>query len=242
MSGTFETSTPQIKKALRTKGLVLVEKVGNRVVDVAKPLIPSPGASRGYAVGALSVSGYVATETGGTTNYDKAVSRALGAPDNRLLKRDQIAPPTVPATYRGMVNAIVDYPITYASLIHDGFRHVGFDPPRWIMGTAFLTSAVNEVEDEWLGEWAALLKELEFITPITKAMRQADREERWRQSMLRAGRRDVRMSQVSFMEQMQSSGEKMERLRYGSGLRNIETIGEMWERLRLNADAARFGL
>jgi hypothetical protein len=243
MSGIFETSTPQIKRYLKREGLKLVENYGNRVVSAAKPLIPRPGASRGFATGALAEIGYVATETGGTKNYDKAVARALEAPGTRIdpFDRDQVLEPVIPVTVSKQVNAIVHYPVDYAIMIHDGFRHVGYQPERWIMGTAFLTSAVNRVEDDYFSAWEMLLLRLDEFTPITQAMRQTRREERWRNANLSQLGAETRRTQAELYNQFKASTESNEFERQafqvigvsrsGRAKRRMETGGEKIERL-----------
>lgn len=149
-----------------------VNKSAQHVIDAAEPHIPQPGSSRGYAVGALKVSGYVMTDSGDRSEYDAAVARAGSAPDTRLLKRGQISDPVVVNPEPGKAKASAAWVPTYAILINSGFHHVsaisrGKDSritkqPQtgaYIVGVNFAQSAVNETEDVFKKNMIQALKD-----------------------------------------------------------------------------------
>lgn len=224
----YKSKIPQVIAAAREGAQKVVDSVAVDVLAESSRMVPQPGKSRGYAVGSLKASGYIVDDTG--ANWEAAVTAAQAAPDSRILKRDQIQtaldiPPLPPDKFM----AIVDYPLTYAALIHNGFYHVR--AKKHIIGVAFLESAVQKAGPElerlaayWMG---AQLMEIGFPT-------ERELEARFNALEARRVRAEVRRNAPNFYDVMERSGEKLKRLRDPNG-RIIETFGEMWERVKRNA-------
>jgi hypothetical protein len=126
----------------------------------AKRLVPAPGQSRGYALGSLRKSIHIQTHK--RHEYAAAIVDAELVPGARVLVRGQSLPPVLPSgPYPHRYAAIIDVPLSYGNLIHDGFYHIRAN--RWITGTTFLYSAANEHRDLFRQRVIAMLKGLENV-------------------------------------------------------------------------------
>lgn len=232
-----KSAIPQIRAAFRASVAGVVNDTPEGVLYDAQRLVPAPGRSRGYATGALKESGYIARSEyegaahAGSYSYEEAITAAQAAPDARILGRDQILPEMfVPPLPTGLYMSIVDFPLSYAALIHNGFFHVRAG--RHIIGVAFLDSAVNANERDYVKGLTFAVKELEKIGLPSQEERQAKLDERYHRRIDRDINRQLRLDRISFSEAAQRSGEKLQRLRDPRTGRIIETFGEMWERVR----------
>lgn len=121
-----------------------------RALEFARDAVPQVSHSRGYATDALRDSGYVISRVKGriVSGYGPAINAAKSHPDSRIAERDQIMSRfPIEMFSPSLIIAVLDFPLTYASLIQEGFHHVGSG--QFIIGSDFIQSAMNAVGDEF---------------------------------------------------------------------------------------------
>jgi hypothetical protein len=251
MSGSLTTSSRQIKAALNKGVKEAVAATAYAVLQRANEGVPQPGQSRGYAVGALKASGYVATED--ASGYEAAIAEASQAQNTtrvfehghwidrvdaktRIVERDQILPPEEPAKEAGHIKAIVAYPLYYAWLIENGFYHQRAG--RHIIGVAFLKGACSYEEPFFVGSLGRVLKGLELIQAQTRTQRQAavaQRQQLARQAYdMSQANKAVRETQLLEYDELRAA--------YGQQLFNPEkgqNMAETWERVKRTLEEHR---
>jgi hypothetical protein len=124
----------------------LVDDTAHSALAFAEAFVPNLRVSRGYATGALALSGYVTSIRG--SGYGKAVSDAQAQPKSRIAIRNQILPEfdlnQLEISNPNMAFAAIHFPTTYASLIRNGFDHT--KAKKKVIGIDYITSAENKVE------------------------------------------------------------------------------------------------
>lgn len=123
----------------------LVDDTAESALVYARKFAPNTTMSRGYATGALALSGYTISVSG--SGYLAAVAAAKAAPKTRIEARNQILPEfplhTLDVNNPDMAFAVMDFPTTYANLIRNGFHNR--KAKKFVIGIDYVTSAVNRV-------------------------------------------------------------------------------------------------
>ena len=113
---------PEVKANLAEGMAAVVRVTASDILERADEAVPSPEHPGPYATGALRASGHVVTDE--YSGYEEAIAAAKAAPGTRIVKQDQILPPTeLPPLPAWRFMALVVYPLTYAGLIENGFFH-----------------------------------------------------------------------------------------------------------------------
>lgn len=148
----------QIKKYLNTQAAHVAEATARDIKWEAKNLAPKRGESRGYATNALYRSIYIVTPR--KSEYDHAVTSAFTADPKRFSRREDLILPELklPAPRLNYHLAVVDVPLLYGNLIHDGFYHIRAN--RWITGTTFMYSAANQIRPAFLNRAVEMLEQI----------------------------------------------------------------------------------
>jgi len=151
----------EMDSAMREGMLDICIEQAEAATEAARKFVPNTKLSRGYSLGSLAASGYVKSIRG--TSYYEHIKQARAIPGTRIVVRRQIESqlPLESLDYRNpnKAFAIMHFPLSYASLINDGFHHVR--AKRFIIGVNFIQSSINKVDPLWIPRQRRLIQKIQ---------------------------------------------------------------------------------